>query len=192
MDSKALGKSLAVGDIVFVRIGVYFFRKVATDTLSWTNHVGIVTSIDGPEPMVSESTVPFSKHTPLSIFLKRSEGGRVVVKRLPIAITPAQQEAIRTAANKRLWKFYDAGFNLTSRKQFCSRFVYEVLKEALNVEVGTVQTLRELLGINPDADMLFWRLWYFGHIPWERKTVTPASQLNDSTLVTLFDGNITG
>ncbi len=191
MDSKTLGPMLAVGDIVFVRIGVYFFRKVATDTLSWTNHVGIVTSIDGDEPIVSESTVPWSKHTKLSTFLKRSEGGRVTVKRLPQALTLEQQEAIRIAANTRLRKFYDAGFNLQSRKQFCSRFVYEVLSEALGVSLGKVQTLRELLTENPAADMRFWRLWYLGRIPWARETVTPASQLNHEGLVTVFDGLVT-
>lgn len=189
MDSKTLGRSLAVGDVVFVLIDLFFFRKVAKDTLSWTNHVGIVTSIDGDEVIVSESTFPFSKHTKLSTFIKRSKDGRVVVKRLPTPITAAQQEAIRTAANARLWRFYDGGFNLASRKQFCSRFVHEVLKEALGTELGKVQTLRELLAENPNADMRFWRMWYFFNIPWERKTVTPASQINDNTLLTVFDGN---
>jgi hypothetical protein len=37
-----LGRSLAVGDIVFTRIGAYPFRKVADATGTWTNHVGSV------------------------------------------------------------------------------------------------------------------------------------------------------
>ncbi|MFZ4540994.1 MAG: YebB family permuted papain-like enzyme [Rickettsiales bacterium] len=190
MDSKTLGQSLAVGDIVFVHIDILPFRKIACDTMSWTNHVGIVTSIDGGEPIVSESTFPFSKHTKLSAFLKRSKDGRTTIKRLPQPITPEQQHAIRMAANKRLRKFYDTGFNLASRRQFCSRFVHEILKEALDVQVGKPQNLRELLTENPDADMRFWRLWYFGRIPWERTTVTPASQLNDPALTVVFDGNL--
>ena len=189
MDSKTLGKSLAVGDVVFVHIDVLPFRKVARDTGSWTNHVGIVTSIDGAEPIVSESTFPFSKHTLFTKFIQRSKDGRVVVKRLPNPISPLQQEAIRMAANARLRKFYDGGFNLASRKQFCSRFVYEVLMEALAIPLGKIQTLRALLGENPQADMRFWRLWYFGFIPWERQTITPASQLVDETLLTVFDGH---
>ena len=190
MDSKTLGSTLAVGDIVFVHIDVLPFRKIARDTGSWTNHVGIVTAIDGGEPIVSESTFPFSKHTPLSKFLKRGKDGRVVVKRLPQPISPAQQEALRAAAKARLGKFYDAGFDLASRKQFCSRFVYEIVKEVLGVELGSVQSLRELLAENPHADMRFWRVWYFGRIPWERRTVTPASQIADTTLLTVFDGNV--
>lgn len=191
MQANNLKDTLAVGDIVFVHIGALFFSKVARDTGSWTNHVGIVTDISGPEPIVCESTIPFSKRTKLSTFINRSKDRRVTVKRLPEPLTPIQQQAIRTAANKRLWRLYDGGFNLASRKQFCSRFVYEVLKEALGVELGKVQTLRELLDENPQADMRFWRAWYFGRIPWERKTVTPASQLNDPKLTVVFDGNVT-
>jgi hypothetical protein len=191
MDTKTLGQSLAVGDIIFVHIDVLPFRKIARDTLSWTNHVGLVTDIKGSEPIVSESTFPFSKHTSLSAFLKRSKGGRTAIKRLPQLITIEQQAAIRAAATKRLGRFYDTGFNLISRRQFCSRFVYEILKETLGLEVGKVQTLRALLNENPNADMRFWRLWYFGRIPWERNTVTPASQLNDPALTTVFEGNVT-
>ncbi len=191
MDSKTLSQSLAIGDIVFVHISLLPFRKIAHDTQSWTNHVGIVTHLSGNEPVVSESTFPFSKHTPLSGFIKRSKNGRVAVKRLAHPISPTQQAAIRAAAEKRLGRFYDTGFNLLSRRQFCSRFVHEVLKEALGLEVGKTQTLRELLQENPHADMRFWRLWYFGRIPWERTTVTPASQLNDTRLGTVFDGTVT-
>lgn len=190
MDSKTLGAALAVGDIIFVHIDVLPFRKIARDTMSWTNHVGIVTDITGAEPIVSESTFPFSKHTPLSTFIRRSKDGRVTVKRLPHPLSEAQQAAIRAASEKRLRRFYDTGFNLGSRKQFCSRFVYEIMKEALGLEIGKVQTLRVLLDENPNADMRFWRLWYFGRIPWTRETVTPASQHIDPQLVTVFEGNV--
>lgn len=188
---RTLAAQLAVGDIVFVHIGVFFFAKVAKDTGSWTNHVGIVTDISGDEPIICESTIPFSKRTKLSKFIRRSKDHRVAVKRLPQPLSAEQKAAIRKAAEKRLGRFYDTGFNLMSRKQFCSRFVYEVMKEALGLEVGKVQTLRVLLDENPHADMRFWRLWYFGRIPWERETVTPASQIHDPRLQTVFDGNVT-
>ncbi len=190
MDTKTLSQSLAVGDIVFVHIGALFFSKVAQDTGSWTNHVGIIIDISGKEPIVAESTVPLSKRTKLSKFIGRSRDGQVTIKRLSYALDKAQQSNIRKAAQKRLMRIYDGGFNLASRKQFCSRFVYEVTKEALGIELGKVETLRELLDANPQADLRFWRMWYFGRIPWERKTVTPASQLNDPQLVTIFEGNI--
>ena len=90
-----LGKSLQVGDIVFTRVGAYPFRKVAEATGTWTNHVGIVLDVSGPEPVIGESRFPFSGSTTLSRFVARSAGGRVAVMRLPTPLTPAQQAGRR-------------------------------------------------------------------------------------------------
>jgi hypothetical protein len=43
--------------------------------------------------------------------------------------------------------------------------VYDVYKNALGVEVGNLQTFRQLLAENPNVTLTFWRLWYFGFIP---------------------------
>jgi hypothetical protein len=186
--TAALGRSLAVGDIVFIRIGAYPFRKVAEATGSWTNHVGIVLDVSGPEPLVGESRFPFSGASPLSRFVARSAGGRVAVMRLPEPLTQAQRAGLAAAAARRAGVLYDTGFDLHSRRQFCSRYVREVLLEGAGVEVGRVEDFRTLLVQAPDADLGFWRAWYFGSIPWQRETVTPASVLHTPGLATVFDG----
>ncbi|HEX7686926.1 MAG TPA: hypothetical protein VF453_04415, partial [Burkholderiaceae bacterium] len=71
-DVAALGRQLQVGDIVFTRVGAYPFRKVADATGTWTNHVGIVLSTAGPEPVLGESRFPFSGTTPFARFVARS------------------------------------------------------------------------------------------------------------------------
>jgi hypothetical protein len=83
---------------------------------------------------------------------------------------------------------YDTGFDLRSSRQFCSRFVREVLQEGTGRSVGDVETLAELLVRYPDAHLSFWRLWYFGRIPWQRETVTPASVLHSAQMHVVFDG----
>jgi hypothetical protein len=183
-----LARSLAVGDIVFTRIGAYPFRKVAEATGTWTNHVGIVLDVSGREPVIGESRFPFSGTTTLSRFVARSAGGRVAVMRLPTPLTPAQQVAIVAAAAQREHVFYDTGFDNRSHRQFCSRYVREVLQQGADVEVGQVESFRTLLSHAPQADVGFWRVWYFGSIPWQRETVTPASVLNSPGLHTVFDG----
>lgn len=55
--------------------------------------------------------------------------------------------------------------------------------------VGESITLRELLERNPEADLRLWKAWYFGHIPWERRTVTPASLYSSPSLEVVFDGH---
>jgi Permuted papain-like amidase enzyme, YaeF/YiiX, C92 family len=185
-----LAPQLQVGDLVFIRVGFKPFREVAAATGSWTNHVGIVVATEGGQVQVAESTVPLSRRTPLDAFVARSEGGRVAVRRLATPLTADQAARVDVAARQRQGVVYDTGFNLQSRGQFCSRFVHEVLRDATGQAVGTVQTFEQLLQSRPQADTGFWRLWYFGRIPWQRQTVTPASVLDSPLLQPVFDGSV--
>jgi Permuted papain-like amidase enzyme, YaeF/YiiX, C92 family len=185
---RALAPTLKVGDVVFIRVAARPFREVAAATDSWTNHVGVVINISGLEPLIAESTFPLSRTTPLSKFVARSEGGRVAIARLKAAPTAEQQQQIVAAAERRTGIFYDTGFDLHSRRQFCSRYVREVIEEATGIQVGEVETFAALLTRRPRTDLGFWRVWYFGQIPWQRETVTPASLLRSPGLVAVFDG----
>lgn len=185
-----LAPALRVGDVVFIRIGAYPFRQVAAATASWTNHVGIVLDVSGPEPLIGESRFPFSGTTTLARFIARSEGRRAAVARLATPLTPAQDAAIAAAAASRAGVFYDTGFNLHSGRQFCSRYVREVLQEAAATEVGEVESFGALLARQPEFNLSFWKAWYFGAIPWQRLTVTPASMLASPALRVYFDGSL--
>ncbi|WP_083941027.1 YebB family permuted papain-like enzyme [Pseudoduganella violaceinigra] len=191
ISQEALASQLQVGDLVFIRVSALPFREVAATTGSWTNHVGIVVATDGGEPVVAESTFPLSKRGGLARFIARSEDGRVEISRLNSPLSAEQQNALVAAAEKRIGVFYDTGFDLHSRRQFCSRYVHEVVQEATGVQVGQVQTFGNMLAQNPDTKLNFWRLWYFGRIPWERETVTPASVLKSAQLHAVFDGYVT-
>jgi Permuted papain-like amidase enzyme, YaeF/YiiX, C92 family len=173
---------------VFIRVAAKPFREVAAATGSWTNHVGVVVDTSGAEPMIGESKFPLSRRTPWSAFVARSEGGRVSVARLRTELTPEQRPQVVAAADRRVGILYDTGFNLNSRRQFCSRYVREVLIEATGTSVGEVETFSHLLVSRPDANLGFWKVWYFGNIPWGRETVTPASVLRSPALRTVFDG----
>lgn len=186
--TPVLGGQLEVGDVVFIRVKPLPFRKVAAATGSWTNHVGVVVDTAGTEPVIMESTFPFSKKTPLSTFVARSESGRVAVTRLNRALSEPERHSIQQAAAKRSGIFYDTGFNLHSSRQFCSRLVREVIDEAVGVKLGSVDTFSTLLGRNTNADQRFWKIWFFGNIPWARETVTPASILESPALHRVFDG----
>ena len=79
-------------------------------------------------------------------------------------------------------KWYHLGFDLDSRHQFCSKFVYEIFREAVGVEIGSVELFRDLLARNPHSPLQFWKMWFIGRIPWDRRTITPGSQF-ESTLL---------
>jgi Permuted papain-like amidase enzyme, YaeF/YiiX, C92 family len=185
-----LESGLRVGDIVFTRIDGLPFRQVAAATGTWTNHVGIVVGFNRLGPIVAESRVPISRRTRFRRFVQRSAGGRVAILRLPRALTEEEVAMLRRSMRRRLGRLYDTGFNLRSRRQFCSRFVREVLQESTGEAVGEVQTFRELLERNPAADLRLWKLWYFGRIPWGRTTVTPESLYSSPSLRIVFDGTV--
>lgn len=184
----ALARTLRVGDLVFIRVAAKPFREVAASTGSWTNHVGIVRDIGGQRVGIAESTFPFSRTTDLARFVRRSEAGRVAVMRLKGGLSAEQQARVPAATDQRSGVFYDTGFNLHSPRQFCSRYVREVLQQATGVTVGEVDTFAGLLAHRPQTNLRFWKIWYFGNIPWRRETVTPASMLLSPALLAMFDG----
>jgi len=182
-----LASIMRVGDLVFIRLRYPPFKAIASATGTWTNHVAVVTDIHRSGPIIAESRVPLSCRTTLNAYVRRSENGRVAVLRLPCLLEP---ERVRAAAYARLGRLYDTGFNVDSHRQFCSRFVHEVLKEACGKSLGEISTFGALLARQPNTDLRFWKLWYFGKIPWMRRTITPASLYFDPALQVAFDGRL--
>lgn len=190
MSRQADATSLAhlrVGDLVFIRVTARPFLEVANATNSWTNHVGIVIDDRGDDPLIAESTFPLARTTPMTRFVKRSENGRYAIARLATPLDDSHRHKLIDAVTSRMGAFYDTGFNLNSRGQFCSRFVREVVFDATRIQLGEVETFATLLRRHPDPKLGFWRLWYFGRIPWHRPTVTPASLLRSPHLRMVSD-----
>jgi Permuted papain-like amidase enzyme, YaeF/YiiX, C92 family len=187
---RELEGTLRAGDIVFTRIRAAAFRQIADVTGTWTNHVGIIVGFNRAGAVVAESRVPLSCCTRFANFVRRSADGRVAVLRLPRPLTEDEVRRLQQETGCRMGRLYDTGFNLSSRRQFCSRFVREVLQESTGETVGEVVTLRDLLEREPGADLRLWKVWYFGRIPWERATVTPESLYASPSLEVVFDGTV--
>lgn len=177
--------NLQEGDILFISINAFLYKQVARGTGSWCSHVGFVVREQG-EWFVLESAVPVVKRSPLRKYLARTCNNEVAIRRLKSGVSTAQVELLKVEAQKRMGTFYHLGFQFDSQRQFCSKFVHECFRDALGVKLGKVETLEGLLEQNPQASVGFWRAWYFGFIPWQRRTLTPASQLADDALETVF------
>lgn len=182
---QQVGDSLKEGDVLFISINAFLYKQVARGTGSWSSHVGFAIK-EQNQWLIVESKVPFVTKTPLRKFLSRTCNAEVMVRRLKQPPADSDIEKLKVAAEKRMGTIYHLGFKYNSNRQFCSKFVYQVFKEALGVELGKIQTLEQLLEENPQASVRFWRCWYFGFIPWQRKTLTPASQIADPTLDTIL------
>lgn len=189
-ESKLDAAELQIGDVVFIRVANFLYRRVAAATGSWTSHVGMIHRREGADWLVAESAVFWSRYCPLGRFLRRSEGGRCAVMRLKTPLDEPAQKRLQVEAGRRMGQRYHFGFDLDSRHQFCSKFVYEVYRDALGVSIGTIESFRDLLQRNPTSPLTFWKLWFLGRIPWERRTITPGSQYQCDLLEPVYE-NIT-
>ena len=175
------------GDIIFIRISNFLYRRVAAVTGSWTSHVGMIYSKTDSECLVAESAVPLSKLCPLDKFISRSENNQFGLKRLNKNLLPDQVEALKLSADERLGKLYHLGFKYDSPRLYCSKFIYDIYKEVLDLEIGKIETMQDLLNSNPNTPQLFWKLWYRGKIPWRQRIITPASQYDSPYLDTVLE-----
>ena len=173
------------GDIIFIAIPNCLFNKVSKVTQCPANHVGII--FDDPDRgwVVAESAVPLSRYTSLEKFIARSDNGWFTIRRLKTGLTESQAEQLRAQCNARMGIVYHTGFRYESHRMFCSKFVYDVYLGAVGVKIGELETFSHLLDRNPEAGLTFWRVWFFGRIPWSRLTITPASQFESSLLETV-------
>ena len=187
MNQEKLHETLREGDVIFIQVPSFLFMKISEATNCWTNHVGILVKGEDGAWMVAESRVPFAGKTRLERFIRRSKNRRFAIRRYRDGLQQMQNEAMRTAIEDRQGRLYHTGFNLESRRQFCSKFVYEVYLHGAGIEIGEVTNFETLLNSNPDIGLGFWKTWFFGRIPWHRETITPASQLESEQLVTLVE-----
>jgi len=182
--------TLRPGDIVFIRIDNFLYRRVAASTGSWISHVGILYDrLPDGQWRVAESAVPRCRLTRLDRFLKRSREGRFAVRRLRIEWTGESLERMREAVRKRLGLWYHLGFDHQSPRQYCSKFVAEVVAEAAGLKLGEPESFQSLRERNPDYPLWFWRLWFLGRIPWARLTLSPAVLYDSPELVPVAEGS---
>jgi hypothetical protein len=171
------------GDLIFTELRNPFFRRFAVLYASWVNHVGVAFRDPQLGWVVYEGAVPFSRRTPLCRFLRPSLVTRFAVRRLDRILEAPHLAALRASLERRMGVTYDLGFNLYSWRQFCSKLVYESFLEAFGIEIGRRQTFQQMREEHPEINYRFAELWFGDNdIPWERVTVTPGSQYEDSDL----------
>lgn len=182
MNYREAEQQLKEGDLVFIQIPYYPFMKISEATRSWTNHVGIALKGENGRWMVAESRVPVVSTTSFRRFVGRSKNSRFAIRRYHGGLNVKQLAGLKRAMRQRKGRLYHTGFRLDSERQFCSKFVHEVYREGAGIEIGEVTDFHTLLKSNPKAGLGFWKLWFFGRIPWQRKTITPASLLESGEL----------
>jgi cell wall-associated NlpC family hydrolase len=180
----AQGPALEAGDLVFETSSSRQSAAIQWATASRWSHVGIVDVGPRGEVAVIEALGKVSR-TPWAAWRRRARrGGSVLVLR-PFGVGAAQRAAAVEEARKLLGRPYDPRFGWDDEKIYCSELVVKAYERAAGISYGRRQRLGELrlLGIESRAEQR-----WGGPIPKDLVLVTPASLVEDTRLVRVYEG----
>lgn len=178
---------LRPGDLVFIDRRGWLFRHIARASGGWTSQVGLCLRDEHGDWMVYEAGMPLVRRVPLTRFIRHTRGNRFAVRRLQTPPDQGQAQAMLAAAERRVGRFNGMRFEFDSGQLFGPKLVREVFGEVLGREPGRLVTMAELRDRVPASTLWFWRVWYLGAIPWQRRTITPLSLYTDPGLRTVFE-----
>lgn len=121
------------------------------------------------------------RYTPLSSWTARGDGGHYVVKRLKHALTPEQARKLRRAAEKYSNRPYDLHFEWSDARIYCSELVWKAYRDALGIEIGTRQKLREF-DLSDPAVKAKMRERYGTRVPLDEPVISPGAQFDSPLL----------
>lgn len=174
------------GDIIFQSSTSGQSLAIQLATHSKYSHVGIIFEKKGAL-FIYEAVQPV-KITPLQKFIERGDNHHYVVKRLinseKIITTNALQK-MKQYGEKQLGKNYDLYFEWSDERIYCSELVWKIYKEALNIEIGKLQKLKEF-DLSHQAVKEKLKERYGNNIPYEEDVISPAAIYESSLLKTIF------
>jgi hypothetical protein len=149
----------------------------------WT-HVGILFREKGAW-VVYEAVGPV-KATPLGDWIAQGEGGAHVAKRLTGDRAPdrAAVGKLKAAAERFMGLPYDWKFLWDDERIYCSELVWKMYRDALGVEIGALQKLREFDLTDPAVKAKM-RERYGKNIPLDERVISPGSMFDSSLLQTV-------
>jgi hypothetical protein len=121
--------------------------------------------------------------TPITAWIRRGDGRRYTALRRR-DLTGEEGAAVAAAARAFLGKKYDAQFEWSDDRIYCSELVAKAYERGAQKSVGRMQRVRDL-DIGPILAAAHAR--YGDKLPLDRQLLTPASLAEDSGFVTVHD-----
>lgn len=177
-----LATPLRDGDIIFHTSRSTQSAAIQRASHSRYSHVGLILFRDG-KPYVLEA-IATVRYTPLETWIARGDGGHYVVKRLKTALTPAQAGKLRRSAGKYANKPYDLYFEWSDDRIYCSELVWKAYHDALGIEIGARQKLRQF-DLSDPAVKAKMRERYGTRIPLDEPVISPAAQFESPLIETV-------
>ncbi|PXY40981.1 hypothetical protein DMB65_10440 [Flavobacterium cheongpyeongense] len=175
------------GDIIFQTSESSQCEAVRIATNSKFSHCGIIYEING-NLFVFEAVQPI-KLTRLDDWIRHGRDKKYVVKRLKNAIellTPATLQKMKDYSQQFMGKEYDAFFEWTDTRIYCSELVWKIYKNGANIELSKLHELKDF-NLTDERVQKILKERYGNEIPLKEKVVSPSNLVDSDLLVTVID-----
>ena len=169
------------GDIVFQTSRSAAIQAATGSTMS---HMGVLyRERDGWAVFEAAARVQL---TPLREWVAQGERGRVVIKRFE-GLAPASLTAMKELGRGWMGRRYDATFEWSDERMYCSELVYKLFDRGAKIELGALQRFAEFDLDHPVVRRPL-RKRFGRRLPLDEPVVSPAAIYDDPRLKTVFDG----
>lgn len=174
------------GDIIFQTSESQQCEAVRIATNSKFSHCGIIYDING-KWFVFEAVQPV-KLTPIEDWIKHGKDNKYVVKRLKndSVLKPEVLQKMKDYSQQFDGKEYDAYFEWTDNRIYCSELVWKIYKNSAGIELSQLRELKDFNLTDPKVQKIL-KDRYGNDIPLEEKVVAPADLADSNLLKTVID-----
>ena len=175
------------GDIILQTSQSKQCEAVRIATNSKFSHCGIIYDING-KWFVFEAVQPV-KLTPFDEWIQHGKGNKYVVKRLLNAdqvLNTAVLQKMKDYSQQFDGKEYDAYFEWSDNKIYCSELVWKIYKNAAGIELSKLRELKDF-NLSDVRVQKILKERYGNDIPLNEKVVAPSDLADSKLLKTIID-----
>lgn len=186
-EKNALVNKIEDGDIILQTSQSAQCEAVRIATNSKFSHCGIIYNMNG-NWFVFEAVQPV-KLTPLDEWIQHGKDNKYVVKRLENAkkvLTPDVLEKMKDYSKQFNGKEYDAYFEWTDNRIYCSELVWKIYKNAAGIELSKLRELKDF-NLSDARVQKILKERYGNEIPLDEKVVAPYDLADSKLLKTVID-----
>lgn len=185
VNSSAMLPLLKDGDMIFQSSISPQCKAVQLATGSPYSHCGLIFHEDG-KPYVLEAVQPVTVTT-LTDWIARGKNKHYVIKRLKEADKVLSAEILakmKRIGEEFLGKNYDATFEWSDSRIYCSELIWKIYQRGAGIEVGKLEKLKDFDLSSAEVKSKL-KERYGNQIPLEETVISPASLFNSELLTTV-------
>jgi hypothetical protein len=173
------------GDMIFQSSISPQCKAIQLATRSPYSHCGII-FYEQDKPYVLEAVQPVTV-TKLEHWIARGEKQHYAVKRLKNAdqvLTNSTLAKMKAIGKDFIGKNYDATFEWSDDKIYCSELIWKIYQRGAGIEVGKLEKLKDFDLSSPEVKAKL-KERYGNNVPLNETVISPASIFNSPLLITV-------